>query len=1327
MYQGKKIAHNIIITILLFLVVIFRSVAQSDARRSPDAKITFNEKALKQLKKDHQKSFNRNHKEALRLAEDKNWEIIRELPRGGVLKLHSIDRKGNPVYYKTFSSEAASTTSTDKVWDGGVSGLFLSGNSELVSNRLGIWDGGPVRRTHQELSGRVTQEDNAGNSWSDHATHVAGIMVGTGVNSQAKGMAYQADLRAWDWDNDISEMSEAAADGLLLSNHSYGLGNVGWVYNSSRFGSVQWEWWGDTDISDFEDYRFGYYDEYAQQVDEIANNAPYYLVTVAAGNDRTSSGPGTGNRYYLKSTNTTSTVERRDQDSFDLITSYGLAKNVLTVGAIHPIEGGFQESTEAELAYFSSLGPTDDGRIKPDIVADGWEVLSSVATSNQAYDSYSGTSMAAPNVTGSLQLLQEYHAQLYDGNFLKAATLKGLVIHASDDTGNEGPDYTFGWGVLNTARAAEVIRDQGDLYSLEERTLVQDAVDTIHVIASGSEALKVTISWNDPFASPLEIDELVVNNRTPLLVNDLDIKVIGQDSTFYPWILNPDFPSASATTGNNFRDNVEQVIIGNSVPGASYQVVISHKNNLVNGSQDYSLIIGGQGGQPYCASIPENEGGPSISEIHFGSLDYLTDACEETDGLLALEAAISYKQDGDVPFVLNSGFCDGISQEQYIRVFIDWNKDFDFEDEGESILFEMLPEGENNLSTSFSLPDGLSAGTSTRMRVITTNDPEATSCGVYDSGQTMDITIRFTKPQYDITPLALVTPDESSCSNTLLPLQVRVANEGTEEVSEIPLSVLVSANGEQQTFQDTIQSIILPGEEKILSLAHFVTLLPDTEYSASVYTNLSAEQYRTNDSLTTSFFSKSQVMLSNARAFICDEESIRLLSDDQYTFWYTEVDQREPVGYGPSVVLDEWPADSTFYAAVNDLNVSLGPRDKYEFDGGSYGAGYVPEPLISTKVPVILDSARLYIGYPGTLVFNLIDVSGETVSSVEVEVEATRETSVSGDADDDLNDEGAMYYIGLEFPEPGNYRIQMEYHDDASIFRSNEGVSGFPFQASDIITLHGALYDGDTLTDAYYYLYDMQFSSLDCGSERIPVKAQTGPQISNQITSEVTSSCNTPIQLNATEYGDHIYEWSKDGEVVQLSSSPVYEAAVSGEYGLTISNDQCVYSPSNTITVDISNLEKPEFMVFDENLLVSSSSTGNQWYLDGEPIAGATDMEFEAVIAGYYKLQVSENECVVFSDEKLVYVDPPVEEGIWIYPNPAESIVTVRLRQFSDEPNLSMTLYDIAGNELLRFPMTFLFEDIYEARVDVSVLRSGVYLLKAPQRSDDWVKKLIKR
>jgi len=1327
MYQVKNIAYNIMITVSFLLIVIFDGTAQSDARRSSGGKITYNEKALKQLKKDNKKTFKRNHRQVLKMAEENDWKIVRPLPGGGILELHSLDAKGKPVYYKTYSSESAATTRTDQVWEGGDSGLSLSGSSEYVSNRLGIWDAGAVRRTHQELSGRVSQEDNAGNSYSDHATHVAGIMIGSGVNAEAVGMAYQSDLLAWEWSNDLSEMSEAAADGLLLSNHSYGLGNIGWVYNSDRSGSILWEWWGDTDISAYEDYRFGYYDDYAQEVDQIVNNAPYYLVMVAAGNDRTSSGPGTGNRYYLNSSNTTSTVERRDQDSFDLITSFGLSKNVLTVGAIHPIEGGFQESSEAELAYFSSLGPTDDGRIKPDVVADGWDVLSSVATSNQAYDYYSGTSMAAPNVTGSLQLLQEYHAELYDGNFLKAATLKGLVIHTSDDAGNEGPDFTYGWGVLNTARAAEAINGMDDQYLVDERSLVQDAHDTIQVIASGSESLKVTISWNDPAATPLEINELVVNNRTPLLVNDLDIVVFGQDSTFYPWVLDPDFSSAEATPGDNYRDNVEQIVIRNPVPGETYQVVVSHKNTLSDGTQDYSLIIGGQGGQPYCASGPEQEGGPSLSEVHFGSLDYATDPCTEGNDNVELEAEVSFRQDGAIPFDLSAQFCDGLSKTHYILIFVDWNKDYDFDDEGESVSSVELSEAGQSLSTFINLPSELSFGASTRMRIIATDDPDAAACGIYHAGQTLDITLRFVKPQYDVTPLALIAPDEASCTNTILPLQVLLANEGSEEVSGIPIEIQMEVNGTQNIYQDTLWSSLPSGEERIFSLSHYVELAPDTPYDFKVTTTMATDQYRSNDTITTNFQSKSQIVLSNARAYICDEESIRLLSDDLYTFWYTDEDQRVPVGFGTSVVLDEWPADSSFYAAINDLDVSLGPEGKHVFDGGAYGAGYLPEPLISTEAPITLDSARLYIGNSGTLIFNLIDESGATISSAEVEVEATRESAVSGDADDDLNDAGAMYFIGLDFPEPGNYRIQLEYEDDASIFRSNEGVSGFPYTVSDIVTLHGALYDEDTLTDAYYYLYHMQIRSLDCSSDRIAVKAQSGPQINNLITSEVTTSCNTPIQLDATSYNGYVYEWTKDGEIIETSSNAVFEATASGDYGLTISNEQCVYSPSNIVTLDITNLDKPEITIEDESLLISSSSAGNQWYLDGELIDGATGGEYEAVIAGYYQLEVSENECYVYSDEELVYVDPPVEEGIWIYPNPAESIVTVRLRQLSDDSDFSMSLFDLAGNELLQFPMTFLFEDIYEARLDVSVLRSGVYLLKAPQYSEDWVKKLIKR
>jgi len=81
-----------------------------------------------------------------------------------------------------------------------------------------VWDGGSVRTTHQEFGGRARQMDNT-SSLSDHATHVAGTMIAAGVRSQARGMAYEAELVAHDWNNDLSEMTARAAARHATKRH----------------------------------------------------------------------------------------------------------------------------------------------------------------------------------------------------------------------------------------------------------------------------------------------------------------------------------------------------------------------------------------------------------------------------------------------------------------------------------------------------------------------------------------------------------------------------------------------------------------------------------------------------------------------------------------------------------------------------------------------------------------------------------------------------------------------------------------------------------------------------------------------------------------------------------------------------------------------------------------------------------------------------------------------------------------------------------------------------------------------------------------------------
>ena len=109
---------------------------------------------------------------------------------------------------------------------------------------------------------------------------MSGTLIASGVVSSAKGMSPAAQLRAFDWNSDVSEMATEAAAGALISSHSYGYVR-GWYYNGAT-----WTWYGNTTYSTQEDYLFGFYDSQAQSWDNVARNAPYYLICKSAGNDR---------------------------------------------------------------------------------------------------------------------------------------------------------------------------------------------------------------------------------------------------------------------------------------------------------------------------------------------------------------------------------------------------------------------------------------------------------------------------------------------------------------------------------------------------------------------------------------------------------------------------------------------------------------------------------------------------------------------------------------------------------------------------------------------------------------------------------------------------------------------------------------------------------------------------------------------------------------------------------------------------------------------------------------------------------------------------------
>lgn len=505
------------------------------------------------------------------------------------------DETGHPIVYGLHNTEAAVGTRTQPLYGQNATGLVLTGGSSFVSGKLGLWDGGLVLTTHREFGGRIQQRNNTG-PLSDHATHMAGTLVAQGLNPTARGMANGANLQVWDYTNDLAELT-TAAPGLLLSVHAYGP-LAGWVQNLERPGTdpnLKWEWWGNTAISASDDYLFGFYTAKARDIDRLAYTNPYYLMVRSADNKRTETGPATGMPYFLANTNAQSTATRNRNDSYDVIPAEATAKNVLTVGAADVALNSDNDPTRLTTSPYSGWGPTDDGRIKPDLLGIGTGVYSTLATGVADYGTNTGTSMAAANVTGSLLLLQELFARQTNGRFLRAATLRGLAIHTADRlTPEQGPDYRQGWGLLNTSAAAAVIQNLNQGHQISEQTLPNTQTYTLPIVAQGNEPLVVTLSWTDPEGPVSPLVPASLNSRAPKLINDLDLRVVVNGQPALPYVLNPNRPADRATRGDNIRDNMEQVYIANPVAGQTYTVQVTHKNNLRDTGQPFSVIVSGQ-------------------------------------------------------------------------------------------------------------------------------------------------------------------------------------------------------------------------------------------------------------------------------------------------------------------------------------------------------------------------------------------------------------------------------------------------------------------------------------------------------------------------------------------------------------------------------------------------------------------------------------------------------------------------------------------------------------------------------------------------------------
>ncbi len=525
------------------------------------------------------------------LIKSKGLIASEKTSNGTQIALKDIGTDGTPLYYTTLNDPTTQTSRAHTLYDKGLLNLGLTGSGMEV----GVWDSGVALTSHQEFDARAKNND-AADEVSLHATLVTGNLISAGVEPNAKGVAYGAQALTHDWTRDKIEVAEAAANGLFLSNHSYGI------------------------LSDrVPDWYFGAYIKVTQDWDKIMYNAPYYLMVTAAGNAQ-------------RSNDNEAPIYGKTADGFDLLLGFTITKNGLTVAGANTEIDNKGNLVNASVAGYSSFGPVDDGRIKPDLAGDGGNILSTSSVTATSYQVAAGTSMAAPGVTGSLLLLQQYHEELF-GKYMKAATLKGLALHTADDVDAKGPDYKMGWGVMNAKSAAEVLQNRDYTTLVNEENLVDGDTYSITVTAIEGQPLIASISWTDPESDLVNKGEL--NSTTPALVNDLDIRITKSNETYMPWKLNPSKANNAAAKGDNKVDPFERVDVENA--SGNYTITISHKGTLKYGSQDYTLIVSGaqvsncsietpsdvdlENSLDNSATISWNEAEETLFEIQYKTID----------------------------------------------------------------------------------------------------------------------------------------------------------------------------------------------------------------------------------------------------------------------------------------------------------------------------------------------------------------------------------------------------------------------------------------------------------------------------------------------------------------------------------------------------------------------------------------------------------------------------------------------------------------------------------------------------------------------------------
>lgn len=481
-------------------------------------------------------------KKLLQLAKIHGWPVSIDLPDGRKKELIDVTSDMKPLYQEPLNAGSSKMMGADKLYTGGSLGLNVNGESMTAA----IFEN-DIRATHEAFEGRVLYMDTIPRIVDSHTTHTAGTIAASGQfqSGKARGIAPKSNVHIYasNYTGVMNRIAAVASNGLLASNHSY--------------------------------YESGDYNDVAHDIDAVMYNAPYYL-SVWSG----------GNRTY-----------------YDVNAQW---KNGISVAAVEQVNTYTGPSSVVGMyipggTWATTPGPSDDGRIKPDISAKGVNVYStsayvsgtgSTVPSSNSYAAGDGTSFASPAIVGSILLLQQHFTNI-NSRFMRGATMKALIANSAKEAGpNPGPDVTFGWGLMDVEKAANTITNNGGKSLISEDKILSGYSYSREIVADGSEPLVATISWTDP-AGPIRAN----NDPAPVLVNDLDLRLSANSTTYFPWKLDWSNGKTSARAnpalqGDNNRDNIEKVEIPNPIAGQVYTLTVNHKGSIGPG-QNFSIVVTG--------------------------------------------------------------------------------------------------------------------------------------------------------------------------------------------------------------------------------------------------------------------------------------------------------------------------------------------------------------------------------------------------------------------------------------------------------------------------------------------------------------------------------------------------------------------------------------------------------------------------------------------------------------------------------------------------------------------------------------------------------------